>query len=86
MPQITLDFILKLLDKSFSVAVAVICLLIMWKSIPIFAMIKMFLIENKEFCYNNQKIIQENSGVIKENSDVIKENTDMLKNVKETLK
>jgi hypothetical protein len=86
MQGITLDFLLKLLDKGFSVAVAVICLMIMWKALPIFSVIKMFMIENKEFCYNNQKVVKTTTEVIQENTDVIKKNNEVLTDVKDILK
>jgi hypothetical protein len=81
----TVDFFLKLLDKGFSVAVAVICLLIMWKALPILAQIKMVMLATTEYQHNNNKIIENTTEIIRDNTQALKENREILNEVRNKL-
>lgn len=72
----TPDFIeigLKLLDKGFAVAVAVLCLVLLYKMIPLFAQMKMVMIQTNEIIHINNKELADIKSVIEKNNEMLKE-------------
>lgn len=64
---------LKLLDKGFAVAVAVLCLVLLYKMIPLFAQMKMVMIQTNEIIHINNKELADIKSVIEKNNEMLKE-------------